>query len=125
MLQPQVASVSQTERLLAAMGASAVSHGQTVRADINRVEVSTKMLARPLVYFCSMRGLRVREAVRLGDGGPLPPEVTIAGLSVEREGFYDIRNALVSSNGRVEVTLDEQSSVTPVQRLPFSLSLIG
>jgi hypothetical protein len=121
MLRPEVASVSQTERLRAAMAAGAITHGQAVRADIEQVEVSTKAGAMPLVYFCALRGLRVSETIRPGDGGPLPADVAVAGLAVEREGMYDVRNALISSNGRIEITLDERSSVVPAHRSVFGL----
>ena len=110
-MRPEVANVSQTDRLRSAMAASAISHGQTVRADIERVEVSTKAYAKALVYFCGIHGVRVRETVEAGDGGPLPSEVAVTGLTVEREGTYDIQNALISSNGRIQVTLDDRSRV--------------
>jgi hypothetical protein len=110
-MRPEVADVSQTERLRSAMTGSAISHGQTVRADIDRVEVSTRAYDKVLVFFCGIHGVRVRETVRAGDGEPLPPHVTITGLSVDREGIYDIKNALISSNGRIEISLDDQSSV--------------
>lgn len=110
-MRPEVTNVSQTERLRAAMAASAITHGQTVRADIERVEVSTKAYDKALVYFCGIHGVRVRETVQAGDGGPLPADVAVTGLAVEHEGIYDIRNALISSNGRIQVALDDRSRV--------------
>ena len=109
--RPELANVSQTERLRSAMAASAVTHGQEVRADIERVEVSTKSYAKPLVYFCRVADLRVRQTVRPGDGTALPAEVQVSGLTVDGEGFYDIHNALIRSNGRIQVVLDEKSRV--------------
>lgn len=111
MLRPQVAYASQSERLRASMAANAITHGQTVRADLENVEVSTKAYSRDLVFFCRLRGLRVNQTVRLGDGGPLPREVVLHGLAVTREGFYHIRNALLTSNGQIEVAVDDQSAV--------------
>lgn len=110
-MRPDVASVSQTDRLRSAMAASAITHGQTVRADIDRVEVSTKAYAQALVYFCGIHGVRVRQTIESGDGGPLPAEVAVTGLAVEREGIHDIQNALISSNGRIQVVLDDKSRV--------------
>jgi len=110
-MSPEVANVSQTERLRSAMVASNISHGQEVRADIERVEVSTKSYAKPLVYFCGVSGVRVRETVQSGDGRPLPATVDVTGLTVDGEGFYDIHNALIRSNGRIQVVLDEASRV--------------
>jgi len=110
-MRPEVANVSQTERLRTAMAASAITHGQTVRADIERVEVSTKSYAKPLVYFCGISGVRVRETVQAGDGKALPGDVAVTGLSVDGEGFYDIHNALIRSNGKIEVVMDDASRV--------------
>ena len=117
MLKPEVALVSQQERLRAVMARDAITHGQTVRADIDHVEVSRKFHGKELVFFCGIQGVRVRETLRPGDGHPLPAEVAVTGLTVEREGLYNLRNALISSNGRIEVTLDRESRVTPVGRL--------
>lgn len=122
-MRPEVADVSQTERLRSAMTSSAISHGQTVRADIERVEVSTKAYARALVFFCGIHGVRVRETVRAGDGGPLPPQVALKGLSVDHEGIYDIKNALITSNGRIEIAVDEKSSVVPRPRALMDIFL--
>jgi hypothetical protein len=105
------------------MAAEAITHGETVRADIEHVEVSRKAdPARELAFFCRMRGLKVKEIVRPGDGQPLPAEVVLHGLTVEREGFYDIRNALIASNGRIEVTVDDRSEVVPVREVLSSFS---
>lgn len=110
-MRPEVANVSQTDRLRAAMAASAITHGQTVRADIERVEVSAKAYDRALVYFCGIHGVRVRETVQAGDGGALPLEVAVTGLAVDGEGIYDIRNALITSNGRIQVAVDDRTRV--------------
>jgi hypothetical protein len=123
MVRPAVGSVSQTERLVAAMNARAISHGQTVRADIEHVEVSAKMRAEHLVHFCGLRGVKVHETIAAGDGGPLPAEVVVNGLEVEREGVYDIQNALVSSNGKIDITIDNQSKVTPSRGIFSKLAM--
>ncbi len=112
-MRPEVASVSQTDRLRVAMAGSAITHGQAVRADIERVEVSTKGYGKPLVYFCGIHGVRIRETVQAGDGGPLPSDVAVTGLAVDQEGIYDIRNAFISSNGRIQVAVDDRSRVVP------------
>lgn len=122
-MRPEVADVSQTERLRWAMTSSAISHGQTVRADIERVEVSTKAYAKALVFFCGIHGVRVRETVRARDGEPLPPQVAVKGLSVDHEGIYDIKNALITSNGRIEIAVDEKSTVVPRPRALMDIFL--
>ncbi|MBI4420047.1 MAG: hypothetical protein HY560_04410 [Gemmatimonadetes bacterium] len=111
MLWPEVAQPSQTERLRESLAASAITHGQAVRADLSYVEVSRKVYPRELVFFCRMRGLRINETIVPGDGDPLPPAVVVRGLAVDTEGFYNIRNALIISNGRIEVIVDGESKV--------------
>ena len=123
MLRPEVAPVSQTERLKAAMTTSAITHGQTVRADIERVEVSARAYPKELVFFCGVREVKIRETLEPGDGGPLPGEVSVTGLSVDGEGVYDIRNALIRSNGRIEVAIDDESEVVPAPKSPAKLFL--
>src|SRR5204862_6862440 len=75
MVQPLVGAVSQSERLVGALAARSVTHGQTVRADVEHVEVSGKAGGGPLVYFCGIHELTIRETLAPGDGGGLPAEV--------------------------------------------------
>src|SRR5262245_32815669 len=111
MLQPQVVPASQTDRLRSAMTSRSVSHGQTVRADLEHVEVSYRGAPREAVYFCGLRNLTVNRTIQPGDGLPLPAEVAVEGLRVPAEGFYTIRNARISSNGRIEIAVDQESDV--------------
>ncbi len=111
MVRPRVGAASQTERLVAQMGGKAMTHGQTVRADLARLRVSSSVGGIPLLYFCNLRDLAIRELIDPGDGGPLPAEVAVEGLDVEEDGIYDIRNAVISSNGRISVIVDERSKV--------------
>ena len=64
-----------------------------------------------MLYFCSVRDVAIRETVEPGDGRPLPVEVAVEGFEVARDGVYDIRNALISSNGKISVVVDERSRV--------------
>ncbi|HEY2849956.1 MAG TPA: hypothetical protein VGI97_08770 [Gemmatimonadaceae bacterium] len=111
MVRPRIDAASQTERLVAEMGKRAITHGQTVRADLARLRVSSSVSGMPLLYFCNVREIEIREMIEVGDGKPLPDEVAIEGFEVEQDGIYDIRNALISSNGRISVRVDERSRV--------------
>ena len=121
MLHPEVAPTSQSERLRSAMTAKSITHEQAVRADFDHVEVSARGGVRELVYFCTMSPLVVRETIQAGDGAPLPLEVVVQGLNVEREGLYDVRNALIRSNGRIELVIDEKTTVTPTRGNVFGM----
>jgi hypothetical protein len=98
------------------MAARSITHGQTVRADLEHVEVSAKAGGPPIVYFCGIHELTVRETVAPGDGGRLPLEVEVRGLRVGQEGFYNIENALITSNGKVDIVVDRESRVVPERR---------
>ena len=50
-------------------------------------------------------------------------EVVVNGLEVEREGVYDIQNALVSSNGKIDITIDNESKVTPSRGIFSKLAM--
>jgi hypothetical protein len=113
MLHAGVGVLSQPERLVGAMAAKSITHGQTVRVDLEHVEVSAKAGGPPVIYFCGIHELSVRETLAPGDGGGLPPEVVVRGLGVGKEGFYDIQNALITSNGKIDIIIDRQSRVVP------------
>ncbi|MFI5233858.1 MAG: hypothetical protein ACHQSE_15275, partial [Gemmatimonadales bacterium] len=74
MVRPRVGAASQTERLVAKMGGRAITHGQTVRADLARLRVSSNVEGVPVLYFCSVRDIEVRELIEPGDGRALPVE---------------------------------------------------
>jgi hypothetical protein len=116
MVRPRVGAASQTERLVAQMGGRAITHGQTVRADLAHLRISSNLEGVPMLYFCNLRDFEVREMVEPGDGLPLPVEVAVEGLEVEHDGVYDVRNALITSNGRISVRVDER---TRVEMTPF------
>lgn len=121
MVRAEVGSSSQPERLVAAMADSAITHGQTVRGDVERVSVAVGS-DTPLVFFCGVRRVTVRRTIEAGDGAPLPDDVVMEGLEVDTEGTYDIRNALITSNGRVVVSIDALSTVTPSGTAPASMA---
>jgi hypothetical protein len=114
-MQVNITAQSQPHRLRERMEEAAVSHGQTVRADLRSVRVSA-LAGSPngQIFFCNMAPLRIRELVQGGDGGPLPQEVTLGGLMVPSPGSYDILNAQLTSNGQLQVEVDEQSQVVAI-----------
>lgn len=111
MVKPRVGAASQTERLVSHMGGKAMSHGQTVRADVAHLRIASNLDGVATLYFCNMRELAIREMLEPGDGLPLPADVEVEGLEVERDGIYDIRNALITSNGRISMKVDGRSRV--------------
>jgi len=112
---------SQTYRLRERMAEAAIGHGQEVRADLPGIRVTAEMAdwrnaPEPRVgaiFFCTMGSIRVREVLAPGDGRPLPVEVVLEGLVVPGPGTYDILNALVHSNGSLQVRVDSATQVVP------------
>ena len=120
-MEPRVMAHSQTYRLRERMADAAISHGQDVRADLPGIRVMAhaadwRSAPEPsvgIVFFCTMGSIRVREVLALGDGRHLPIEVVLEGLVVPGPGTYDILNALVHSNGSLQVRVDSATQVVP------------
>lgn len=65
------------------------------------------------MLFCHLGPIGVRNVLHGGDDGPLPTDVTLRGLEVPIAGTYDIFNALVSSNGEIELVVDDKTWLVP------------
>jgi len=91
-----------------------VFHGQEVRADLSNVRV-TALAGRGegQVLFCNIGPIRVREVLQWGDDCPLPTNVMLQGLEVPIAGTYDVFNARVSSNGDIELVVDDKTWLVP------------
>jgi hypothetical protein len=122
-MEARVTAHSQAFQLRERMQRAEVQHGQEIRADLPGIKVSAAASAwigaRPRgkgeVFFCNMGPIRVRKVTIAGDGRRLPDEAVVQGLDVAGDGTYDLLNALVRSNGKLQVIVDE---VTQVVRRP-------
>jgi hypothetical protein len=120
-MEPRVIAHSQTYRLRERMAEAAIGHGQEVRADLPGIRVTAGMAdwrntpdpSVGAIFFCTMGSIRVREVLAPGDGRSLPSEVVLEGLVVPGPGTYDILNALVHSNGALQVRVDSATQVVP------------
>jgi hypothetical protein len=121
-MQGTVTASSQPEVLRYRLQEDNITHGQTVRGDITNVRVGEsgtssdvgagKVNARQApVFFCNIGDVKVRKEINAGDGGELPERVLVKDLVVEAPGFYDIENAVITSNGAITVTADEETKV--------------
>jgi len=114
-IQGVVSASSQSEVLMNRMTKENITHGQTVRADILNVRVGEPIAPawfathKAPVFFCNIGSLKVREHKKAGDGGQLPDRVVMKGLIVETSGFFNVENALITSNGAITVTVDEKA----------------
>ncbi len=118
-MEARVTAQSQPFRLIERMVEAKVFHGQEIRADLPNVRVTALAGGREgQVFFCTMGPIRVREILNRGDDRPLPSNVAVAGLEVPASGWYDLLNALVSSNGDLRLVVDDKTRVVPAIKGP-------
>ncbi len=65
------------------------------------------------VLFCNLGPIRVRDVLCSGNNGPLPTTVVVRGLDVPVAGTYGIRSVRLSSNGDIELVVDDRTSIVP------------
>jgi hypothetical protein len=123
-MESRVMAHSQSHRLRERMAEARIGHGQEVRADLPGIRVSAdiedwRKSAEPrrgVVFFCTMGPITVRQVLATGDGEPLPTEAVVEGLVVPQPGTYDILNALVHSNGALQLRVDSETVIVPRSR---------
>jgi hypothetical protein len=123
-MEPRVMAHSQSHRLRERMVEAEIRHGQEVRADLPGIRVSAELddsrtTAAPqggIIFFCTMGAIKIREVIAAGDGQPLPTEVVVEGLEVPQPGTYDILNALVHSNGALQLRVDSETRIVRRER---------
>ncbi len=123
-MEPRVMSHSQSHRLRERMVEAAIRHGQEVRADLPGIRITADAdgwrtsaeQQRGIVFFCTMGAIKVRAVISSGDGEPLPTEAVVEGLVVPHPGTYDILNALIHSNGKLQLRADSETRIVPRAR---------
>jgi hypothetical protein len=123
-MEPRVMDHSQSHRLRERMVEARIEHGQEVRADLPGIRVSADLegwrtapeAQKGVVFFCTMGAITVRQVLATGDGAPLPTEAIVEGLVVPQPGTYDILNALIHSNGALQLRVDAETQIVPRAR---------
>ena len=98
-------SYSQPHVLRQKMEEEQMTHGETVMANISPVRLE-RSFSKAILYFCPLRKIEVLNTLSNGDGGHLPSEATIEGLSIPKDykpGLYRIRDVEITSNGTMQV----------------------
>jgi hypothetical protein len=98
-------SYSQPHVLQQRMKEEKLTHGETVTANLSPVRLESNF-GKMVMYFCPMQGIEVTNRVSAGDGGSLPCEAIIDGLTVPgdlKPGLYDLKNITLFSNGTLQV----------------------
>jgi hypothetical protein len=100
-----ITASAQPHVLRAKMKEAKLTHGETVMATISPVRLQVAM-GRTLMYFCPMQSIEVLKTLSAGDGGDIPSEVEVSGLTTPPDlepGLYTLKNVKLSSNGVMQV----------------------
>ncbi len=116
-IQAKVMVNSQPDMLKYRMSNEEMTHGQTVRADLQNIRVgqpAEKGIPVAAVFFCDS-DLKVLKTLEEGDGNSLPDKVTVNNLKVNMPGHYDLKNVLITSNGSINVTVDKETEIVSIE----------
>jgi hypothetical protein len=65
------------------------------------------------LYFCPMEKIEIHKVLTPGDGGEIPDNVVVEGLTIPEDfkaGLYTLKNVKISSNGTMQVIADATTS---------------
>jgi hypothetical protein len=112
-------SSSQPNVLRQRMQDEKLTHGETVTANISPVRLERLFRNEPILYFCPMKKIEILKVVAAGDGGSLPSEASLEGLTVTQElesGLYKLCNVALTSNGTMQVKATSQTTWEKVEK---------
>jgi len=104
-------SYSQPHVLQQRMKEEELTHGETVMANISPVRLE-RMDDRMILYFCPLQSIDVVQSITCGDGGSIPSQVQVEGLTIGdsiRSGHYTLKNVVLTSNGSIQVKATEKT----------------
>ena len=100
-----ITSYSQPHVLQQRMKEEKLTHGETVTANISPVRLENAY-GKMVMYFCPMQTIEILKHTTPGDGGNIPIQATVDGLSVpgvQKPGLYTLKNVQITSNGTIQV----------------------
>jgi len=106
-----ITSYSQPHVLQQKMKEEKLTHGQTVTANLSPVRLEIDH-GKMVLYFCPMKTIQVLETVTEGDGGNIPAQAKVEGLTIPddfKSGFYNLKNVLLTSNGTMQVKATDKT----------------
>src|SRR5688500_3128426 len=101
-----ITSYSQPHVLQQRMKEEKLTHGETVTVNRSPVRLENAY-SKVVMYFCPMQTIEILKHTTPGDGGNIPIQATVDGLSVpdaQKPGLYTLKNVQLSSNGTIQVT---------------------
>ena len=106
-----ITSYSQPHVLQQRMREEKMTHGETVTANISPVRLESTR-DRMILYFCPMKSIEILQTISNGDGGCIPADAKVEGLTVpdgHKGGYYTLKNVILSSNGTMQVRATEET----------------
>ncbi|HXL58343.1 MAG TPA: hypothetical protein VN958_18905 [Chitinophagaceae bacterium] len=106
-----ITAYSQPHVLQQRMREEKMTHGQTVTAHLSPVRLEMNH-GHMVMYFCPMKSIQVLGTIAKGDGGSIPDDAKVDGLTVPgncRPGFYTLKNVELTSNGTMQVKATEKT----------------
>ena len=88
-----------------------MTHGETVMANLSPVRLENAF-GKMILYFCPMKNIEVLQTLSNGDGGSLPADAKVEGLTVPgdcKPGYYSLKNVRLTSNGTMQVKATEET----------------
>src|SRR5947199_6277031 len=85
-----ITSYSQPHVLQQKMREEKMTHGQTVTANLSPVRLEMSH-GHMVMYFCPMKSIQVLGIISKGDGGSIPDDAKVDGLTISgnyKPGFY-------------------------------------
>lgn len=110
--QVVITAHSQPHVLQQRMREEKLMHGKTVTANLSPVRLENAY-GRMVLYFCPMKTIEVLHTLAEGDGGLLPPEAKVEGLTVPEDlvgGYYTLKHVTLTSNGTMQVRATDETS---------------
>jgi hypothetical protein len=107
-----ITAYSQPHVLHERMRDEKMTHGQTVMANLSPVRLENSY-GKMIMYFCPMKNIQILETISNGDGGSLPAQAKIEGLSVPpdfKPGFYNLKNVTLTSNGTMQLKATNETT---------------
>jgi hypothetical protein len=110
-----ITAYSQPHVLQQRMKEEKLTHGETVTANLSPVRLESNF-GKMVLYFCPMQSVNILERVEAGDGGALPAEAKLDGITVPgnlKPGLYTLNNVKLFSNGTMQVIATADTEFVP------------
>lgn len=111
-------SYSQPHVLRHRMQEEQMTHGETVTANISPVRLERTFYNDAILYFCPLQKIEIVNTITAGDGGRLPEQANVEGLSVPHDslpGLYKVCNVEITSNGTMQVKATSNTKWEKIQ----------